>query len=42
VFEPDGDAEADQAVLQAALRRGPVRSFTPVVPTLDEIFMEAI
>jgi ABC-2 type transport system ATP-binding protein len=42
VFEPDGDAEVDQVVLEAALRRGSVRSFTPVVPTLDEIFMEAI
>ncbi|MER5263436.1 ATP-binding cassette domain-containing protein [Actinosynnema sp. NPDC002837] len=42
VFEPDGDAEVDQVVLAAALRRGPVRSFTPVVPTLGEIFMEAI
>ncbi|WP_158850240.1 ABC transporter ATP-binding protein [Saccharothrix deserti] len=42
VFELDGDAGADQVVLQAALRRGTVRSFTPVVPTLGEIFMEAI
>jgi len=42
VFEPDGDAGADQVVLEAALRRGTVRSFTPVVPTLDEIFKEAI
>ncbi|GAB2976234.1 ATP-binding cassette domain-containing protein [Saccharothrix stipae] len=42
VFEPDGAADVDQVVLQAALRRGSVRSFTPVVPTLDEIFKEAI
>ncbi|MFE9747336.1 ABC transporter ATP-binding protein [Saccharothrix saharensis] len=42
VFEPDGVADVDQVVLEAALRRGPVRGFTPVVPTLDEIFMEAI
>ncbi|WP_367130153.1 ABC transporter ATP-binding protein [Saccharothrix sp. HUAS TT1] len=42
LFEPDGDPDADQAVLRAALSRGPVRGFTPVVPTLDEIFMEAI
>ncbi|CCH29703.1 ATP-binding cassette domain-containing protein [Actinosynnema sp. NPDC047251] len=34
--------DADQLVLDTALRRGPVRGFTPVVPTLDEIFMEAI
>jgi ABC-2 type transport system ATP-binding protein len=37
----DGD-RADQQVLAAALRRGEVRSFTPVVPTLDEIFKEVI
>ncbi|XVS66557.1 ABC transporter ATP-binding protein [Actinosynnema sp. CA-299493] len=45
VFEPDGAAgvdQVDQVVLEAALRRGSVRSFTPVVPTLGEIFMEAI
>ncbi|WP_447009036.1 ABC transporter ATP-binding protein [Saccharothrix sp. DSM 118769] len=39
VFELDG--ADDQEVLRAALRRGAVRSFTPVVPTLDEIFKEA-
>jgi ABC-2 type transport system ATP-binding protein len=33
---------ADQQVLAAALGRGPVRVFTPVVPTLDEIFKEVI
>ncbi|NKE62507.1 ATP-binding cassette domain-containing protein [Lentzea sp. PSKA42] len=31
-----------QQVLKAALERGEVRSFTPVVPTLDEIFKEVI
>ena len=31
-----------QQVLKAALDRGEVRSFTPVVPTLDEIFKEVI
>jgi ABC-2 type transport system ATP-binding protein len=33
---------APQQVLRAALDRGEVRSFTPVVPTLDEIFREVI
>ncbi|MFD4639866.1 ABC transporter ATP-binding protein [Lentzea sp. NPDC058436] len=33
---------APQEVLRAALDRGEVRSFTPVVPTLDEIFKEVI
>ncbi|WP_434442984.1 ABC transporter ATP-binding protein [Lentzea sp. E54] len=33
---------APQQVLKAALERGEVRSFTPVVPTLDEIFKEVI
>ncbi|MEU3273533.1 ATP-binding cassette domain-containing protein [Saccharomonospora sp. NPDC006951] len=32
----------DQRVLRAALERGAVRSFTPVVPSLDEIFKEVI
>ncbi|CAL9511677.1 putative ABC transporter ATP-binding protein YxlF [Actinosynnema sp. ALI-1.44] len=41
VFEVD-DEGADQVVLDAALRKGTVHSFTPVVPTLEEIFMEAI
>lgn len=36
------DGTPDQAILQEALRRGVVRSFTPVVPSLDEIFKEAI
>jgi ABC-2 type transport system ATP-binding protein len=32
----------DQEVLREALRRGDVRSFTPVVPSLDTIFKEVI
>jgi ABC-2 type transport system ATP-binding protein len=32
----------DQEVLREALRRGNVRSFTPVVPSLDAIFKEVI
>ncbi|WNV88019.1 ATP-binding cassette domain-containing protein [Umezawaea sp. Da 62-37] len=40
VFELDEGAR-DQDVLRAALDRGAVHSFTPVVPTLDEIFKEA-
>jgi ABC-2 type transport system ATP-binding protein len=39
VFELEAGDE--QGVLRAALERGAVRSFTPVVPTLDEIFKEA-
>ncbi|GAA2660246.1 MULTISPECIES: ABC transporter ATP-binding protein [Actinosynnema] len=39
VFEVDGD---EQPVLRAALERGPVRAFGPVVPTLDEIFKEVV
>ncbi|SMC91201.1 ABC transporter ATP-binding protein [Lentzea albidocapillata] len=46
ILELDGpravfEAEPQQ-VLRAALERGEVRSFTPVVPTLDEIFREVI
>jgi ABC-2 type transport system ATP-binding protein len=37
----DGD-RADQQVLRTALDKGEVRSFRPVVPTLDEIFKEVI
>nr|WP_299033927.1 ATP-binding cassette domain-containing protein [uncultured Pseudokineococcus sp.] len=33
---------ADQRVLAEALRRGPVRSFTPVVPPLSEVFREVV
>ncbi|MFT7836047.1 ATP-binding cassette domain-containing protein [Saccharothrix sp. BKS2] len=40
VFELDGGD--DQDVLRAALERGAVRAFGPVVPTLDEIFKEAM
>ncbi|MET0135790.1 MAG: ATP-binding cassette domain-containing protein [Kibdelosporangium sp.] len=47
VVELDGprvvfEYENEQKVLQAALDRGPVRSFTPVVPSLEEIFKEVI
>ncbi|GAA1303842.1 ABC transporter ATP-binding protein [Saccharothrix xinjiangensis] len=41
VFELDAGGD-DQAVLRAALERGAVRAFSPVVPTLDEIFKEAM
>lgn len=41
VFEV-ADAEQAQAVLQAAVQRGPVRSFGAVVPSLAEIFREVI
>lgn len=40
VFELDGGD--DQEVLRTALARDAVRAFTPVVPTLDEIFKEAV
>ncbi|GLZ29063.1 ABC transporter ATP-binding protein [Lentzea sp. NBRC 105346] len=36
------DGHSDQRVLQAAMARGEVRSFTPLVPTLGEIFKEAV
>jgi ABC-2 type transport system ATP-binding protein len=39
VFDLAAGAD-DQAVLRAALARGPVRSFGPVVPSLAEIFRE--
>jgi ABC-2 type transport system ATP-binding protein len=46
ILELDGPRavfeSAPQQVLRAALDRGEVRSFTPVVPTLDEIFREVI
>ncbi|SFP46534.1 ABC transporter ATP-binding protein [Saccharomonospora viridis] len=42
VFELDGAGTGDQDVLRAALGRGAVRSFTPVLPSLDEIFKEVI
>nr|WP_312856557.1 ATP-binding cassette domain-containing protein [Phytoactinopolyspora halotolerans] len=37
-----GAGDRDQAVLQAALQRGPVRSYGPVVPSLSEIFKEVV
>jgi len=40
LFEPDAGGE--RRVLEAALRRGEVRSFVPVVPSLEEIFKEAV
>ncbi|GAA1216103.1 ABC transporter ATP-binding protein [Prauserella alba] len=49
VFEPastdgfrNGGEALDQRILQEAMRRGEVRAFTPVVPSLNEIFKEAI
>jgi ABC-2 type transport system ATP-binding protein len=42
VFDLEPDGPGDQRVLRAAIERGAVRSFTPVVPTLDEIFKEAV
>jgi ABC-2 type transport system ATP-binding protein len=41
VLELD-DATADQAVLHAALARGRVQEFTPVRPTLTELFREVV
>ena len=35
-----GEDEAAQGVLAEAMRRGPVRSFTPVLPNLSEIFKD--
>ena len=34
------DPDDDQTVLRAALSRGPVRTFGPLVPSLAEIFRE--
>ncbi|MCE7004173.1 ATP-binding cassette domain-containing protein [Kibdelosporangium philippinense] len=46
VFEVDPlseqNGQTDQRVLESALSRGAVRSFSPVVPSLEEIFKEAI
>lgn len=41
---PDGrrNGRPEQAVLHAAVQRGPVHSFGPVVPSLAEIFREVI
>ncbi len=41
VFEVSADG-GEQVVLAAAMGRGAVRAFSPVVPTLDEIFKEVI
>jgi ABC-2 type transport system ATP-binding protein len=41
VFDLDARKQ-DQEVLREALRRGDVRSFAPVVPSLDTIFKEVI
>ena len=41
VFDLDPGFD-DQKVLLAALERGPVRSFGPVVPSLSEIFREVV
>lgn len=41
VFDLDAGSD-DQKVLLAALERGPVRSFGPVVPSLSEIFREVV
>ena len=42
VFDLETADGVDQQVLAAALRRGEVRRFTPVVPSLGEIFKEVI
>ncbi len=42
LVETSNGGRVDQRVLADALRRGEVRSFTPVVPSLDEIFKEVI
>nr|WP_281373139.1 DUF4162 domain-containing protein [Kineococcus aurantiacus] len=36
----DGRPDLDQQVLAEAVRRGPVRSFAPLLPTLSELFQE--
>ncbi|WP_250001704.1 ABC transporter ATP-binding protein [Actinoplanes sp. M2I2] len=41
VFDLDAGFD-DQKVLHAALERGPVRAFGPVVPSLTEIFREVV
>ncbi|MBB2902522.1 ABC-2 type transport system ATP-binding protein [Kineococcus radiotolerans] len=35
-----GSGDLDQRVLAEAVRRGPVRSFAPLLPTLSELFQE--
>ncbi|PRY16804.1 ABC transporter ATP-binding protein [Kineococcus rhizosphaerae] len=36
----DTHADLDQKILAEAVRRGPVRSFAPLLPTLSELFQE--
>ena len=40
VLELAGGPDVDQRVLAEALRRGPVRSFAPLLPTLSDLFQE--
>jgi len=40
VLELSGAPDLDQQILTEALRRGPVRSFSPLLPTLSELFQE--
>jgi ABC-2 type transport system ATP-binding protein len=40
VLELHGDPDLDQRVLAEALRRGPVRSFAPLLPSLSDLFQE--
>lgn len=42
VTSHDRPRRAEQHVLRTALERGDVRSFTPVVPSLSEIFQEVV
>ncbi|MEW1959110.1 ATP-binding cassette domain-containing protein [Kineococcus sp. NPDC059986] len=40
VLELSGAPDLDQRVLAEAVRRGPVRSFAPLLPSLSELFQE--
>ncbi|MEZ0491735.1 ABC transporter ATP-binding protein [Kineococcus sp. TBRC 1896] len=40
VLELSGAPDLDQTVLSEAVRRGPVRSFAPMLPSLSELFQE--
>jgi ABC-2 type transport system ATP-binding protein len=40
VLDLHGDPDLDQRVLAEALRRGPVRSFAPLLPSLSDLFQE--
>jgi ABC-2 type transport system ATP-binding protein len=42
VFDVTDGVRTEQQVLQAALNKGDVRSFSPVVPSLEEIFKGVI